>query len=73
MHRIKNRCASYKKSIQIVSQHGIKGPDTMANLGWAKTNIYVYVLHNSVLALHTGLCVFAPQVASVHWHEIGTK
>jgi len=32
------RCASYKKSIQIVCQLGIKGPDTMANLVWANTN-----------------------------------
>jgi len=34
--------------MQVVSQHGIKGPDTMANLVWAKTNISGYVMHNSV-------------------------
>ena len=39
------RCASYKKSIQVVSQHGIKGPDTMANLVWATTNISGHVMH----------------------------
>jgi len=42
------RCVSYKKSIQVVSQHGIKGPDTMANLVWANTNISGYVMPNSV-------------------------
>ena len=42
------RCASYKKSIQVVSLHGIKGPDTMANLVWANTHISGYVMHNSI-------------------------
>ena len=42
------RCASYKKSIQVVSQHGIKGPDAMANLVWANTHISGYVMHNSI-------------------------
>jgi len=32
----------------IVSQQGIKRPDTMANLVWANTNISGYVMHNSV-------------------------
>jgi len=38
----------YKKSIQIVSQQGIKGADILANLVWAKTDISGYVMHNSV-------------------------
>ena len=42
------RCASYKKSIQFVSQHGIKGPDTMACLVWANTYVSGYVMHNSI-------------------------
>jgi len=42
------RCASYKKLIQVVSQHSIKGPDTMANLVWANTNISGYVMHNLI-------------------------
>ena len=42
------RCASYKESIQVVSQHGIKGPDAMASLVWANTNISGYVMHNSI-------------------------
>jgi len=38
--KVKWRCASYKKSIQIVCQQGIKGSDTMANLlVWANTCI----------------------------------
>jgi len=52
----------------------------MANLVWANTNISRYVMHNSIgivicsmSALHTGLRVFAPQMASIHWHAIGTK
>jgi len=36
------RRVSYTKSIQIVSQHGIKGPDTMANLVWGNTYISGY-------------------------------
>jgi len=74
------RCASYKKSIQIVSQQGNKCPDTIVNLVWANTYISRYVMRDSVgiairsmQALHTGLCVFAPQLASMHWHAIGTK
>ena len=42
------RCASYKKSIQVVSSHGIKGPDTMANLVWVNTHISGYVMHHSI-------------------------
>ena len=67
MHRI-------KKSIQIVCEQGIKGPDTMANLVWANTHISRYVMHNSIgiaicsTVLHTGLRVFARQLASIHWH-----
>jgi len=38
----------HKKTIQVVSQHGIKDSDTMANLVWANTNIYGYVMHNSI-------------------------
>ena len=52
----------------------------MANLVWANTYISGYVMHNSVgvivcstQALHTSMCVFAPQLASIHWHAIGTK
>ena len=52
----------------------------MANLVWANTNISGYVMHNSIgivicntYALHTGLRAFAPQLASLHWHAIGTK
>jgi len=37
-----------QKSIQIVSQQGIKGPDTTANLVRANTYISGYVMHNSV-------------------------
>jgi len=33
-----------EKSIQVGSQHGIKGPATMANLVWANTNISGYVM-----------------------------
>jgi len=42
------RCPSYKKSIQVVSQHGIKGRDTMDNLVWVNTHISGYVMHNSI-------------------------
>ena len=52
----------------------------MANLVWANTYISGYAMHKSVgiivcsaQALHTCLCVFAPQLASIHWHAIGTK
>ena len=34
----------WKKSIQIASHQAIKGPDTMANLAWANTNISGYVI-----------------------------
>jgi len=34
--------------MQVVSQHGIKGPATMANLVWVNTNISGYVIHNSI-------------------------
>jgi len=34
--------------MQVVAQHGIKGPNTMANLVWANTNISGYVIHNSI-------------------------
>jgi len=72
----------------MVSQQGIEGPDTMANLMWANIYISGYVMHNSVdivmrstNALHTSLCarkrfilvVFAPQMASIQWHAIGTE
>jgi len=69
-----------KKSIQIVSEQGIKGPDTMANLVWANTFLGKYV--NAYLGRHCytqhvstyiGLCIFALQLASMHWHAIGTK
>ena len=36
------------KSIQVVSQHDIKGPATMANLVWANTNNSGYVMHISI-------------------------
>jgi len=39
---------SVKKTIQIVSQQGIKGPNTMVNLVWANTYISGYVMHGSV-------------------------
>ena len=46
------RCAAlayYKKSIQIVSQQDIKGPNAMANLVWANTfYIFGYIMHDSV-------------------------
>jgi len=42
------RCASYIKSMQIVSQQDTKGPDTMADLVWANTNISGYEMHNSI-------------------------
>jgi len=42
------KIASYKKSIQIVSQQEIKGPDTMDDLGWTNTYISGYVMHTSV-------------------------
>jgi len=42
------RCALYKKSIQIVSQQGIKCPDTMVDLLWANAYISGYVMHNSL-------------------------
>jgi len=52
----------------------------MANLVWANTYISGYVMQNSVgivvcsmQALHTSLRTFAPQLASIHWHAIGTK
>jgi len=32
--KVGSRCASYKKSIQIIYQQGIKIPDTMADLVW---------------------------------------
>jgi len=45
----------------------------MANLVWANTNISGYVMHNSIgivmrstYALHIGLRVLAPQLASIH-------
>jgi len=31
----------FKKSIQVVSQHGIKGRDTVVNLAWANTHFWV--------------------------------
>jgi len=78
--KVRWRCAAHTKSIQIVSQEGIKGPDTMANLVWANTYVSGYVMNDSVdiiigstYALHTSLGVFAPQLASIHWHAIGTK
>jgi len=37
-----------KKSIQIVSQQGIKRPDTMVNLVWTNTYSSGYVMHNAV-------------------------
>jgi len=46
--KVEWRCTSYKKSIQIVSQEGIKGPETMANLVWANTYISEYAMHNLV-------------------------
>jgi len=67
--------ASHKKSIQIASQHSIKCLDTMFDLVSANTSISRYVMYHSegivirsTQALHTGLRVFAPQLASVHWH-----
>jgi len=77
MNKLNEGTHRIKKSIQVVSQHGIKGPDTMANLVWANTNISGYVMNNSISivicgtqALHTGLRVFSPQLASIHWHAI---
>jgi len=46
--KVRWRCASHKKSIQIVSKQGIKGPDTMGNLVWANTYISEFVMHDSV-------------------------
>ena len=37
-----------KKSIQIVSQQDIKGPDTIGNLLWVNIYISGYVMHNFV-------------------------
>ena len=42
------RWASYKNLIHIVSQQGIKGLDTTANLTWVNTYISGYVIHNWV-------------------------
>jgi len=60
--------------------NNIKGPDTMANLVWANTCISGYVTQysagifiRSTQAQHAGLCIFAPQLARIHWHAIGTK
>jgi len=57
----------------------IKDPVTMAYLVWANTYISRYVMHNSLgiivrntKALHTSLGVFASQLASIHWHSVGT-
>jgi len=38
--KVRLRCASYKKLIQIVSQQGTKGFNTMANLVWANISGY---------------------------------
>ena len=67
--------------MQIVSKQGIKGPDIMVNLVWAITYISEYVMHINLVAItvsnsqavHASLCVFAPQLASMHWHGIGVK
>jgi len=52
----------------------------MVNLVWANTYISEYVMHNligiiagSAYALHTSVCLFAPQLARIYWHAIGTK
>jgi len=53
--------------MQVGSQHGIKGPDTMANLVWANTHISGYVLHNSIRHCYTqhvsasywSVCIFS--------------
>jgi len=34
--------------MQVVSQQGIKGPDSMAIMVWANTNISGYLRHNSI-------------------------
>jgi len=34
--------------MQIVSQQGIEGPDTISNLVWVNTYISGYVIHDSV-------------------------
>jgi len=66
-------------SIQIVSQQGIRSADTMVHLVLPNAYISGYVMHDSVgiilhmWVVHTSRCVFAPQLASIHWHAIGTK
>jgi len=67
------RFASANTAIQIVSKHDIRDPDIMVNLVWANTYISGHAMHNSVgivagnsWALYTSLCIFAPQLASIH-------
>jgi len=69
-----------EQNIQIVPEQGIKGSDVMVNLVWANTSISGYVMRNSAgiilgnsEAFRTSLCIFAPQLASMHWHAVGTK
>jgi len=50
-----------KKSIQIVSEQGIKGPDTMANLVWANTFLGKYV--NAYLGRHC----YTQHVSTSYW------
>jgi len=40
-----------KKTIEIVSQQGIKDPYTMVNLVWANAYISGYVMHDSVFTI----------------------
>ena len=53
-----------KKSIQIVSQQGIKSPDTMAILVWVNTYISGYVTE-MITILFSAFCAMTPSLSKV--------
>ena len=78
--KVVSKCASLNKSIQIVSNQGIKSPDEISSLMLAKTYVSGKVMQNSTdmfvgnaNVFHTGPCVVATQLTGIHLQAIGIR